>query len=103
MVAADIGDVFLNLDEFGELHTVEGREIIIVLAPDQQLPISGGYTLGVSGSSITIEARSSDLPRKKESGQNLNIDGREYIIDTWNEHMGMSEIKLSQHRSGMGV
>jgi hypothetical protein len=79
---------------------VISKEISIVLAPDQLLPISGGYTLGVSQSSIVIHAKKEDLPARKEAGETLNIDGREYIIDAWDAHMGMAQIFLSQTRTG---
>jgi hypothetical protein len=100
MVEADARDVFLNLNEFATKHIVEGKEINVVMAPDQMLPISGGYTLGVSQSSIVIHAKKEDLPARKEAGETLNIDGREYIIDAWDAHMGMAQIFLSQTRTG---
>jgi hypothetical protein len=99
MLEDDIRDVFLNLDEFAARHNVEGREITIVMAPNQQLSMSGGYTLGVSESSISVHVAAADLPQRKEAGETLNIDGREYIIDQWNEHQGMAEIMLSQTRT----
>lgn len=95
-IADDIGDVFLNQDEYASLHCVEGKEILVVLAPDQRLPLGGGYTLGVSEASITLHARASDLSPRKEAGESLTVDGREYIIDQWHEHMGMAEVLLSQ-------
>lgn len=99
MIQDDIRSVFLNLEEFGSLHVVEGKEISIILAPDQNISLSGGYRLGVAGNSITIYAAVDDLPKRKESGQALNLDGREYIIDKWNEHQGIAEILLNQHHS----
>jgi hypothetical protein len=103
MVASDARNVFLNLDEFAEIHTVEGREISVVMAPDQMIPAGvsdrAGYMLGVSESSIVLHAKDEDLPERKQAGEALSVDGREYVIDRWDTHMGMTQIFLTQMRT----
>lgn len=96
MVEADIAGVFLNPDEFAESHRVEGEKILCVLTADQRIPVGSGYELGVSESPLVLRADSGDLPPRKPAGEALNVDGREYVIDAWNEHMGMAEIHLTQ-------
>jgi hypothetical protein len=96
-VVKDIELVFLNLDEFGETHEVEGREITIVI-DDDALITRKGAELGVAESSLLIFARCEDLPERKAPGSAINIDGREYIVDDWTESTGVAQIALSQHR-----
>lgn len=31
MVQADIKEIFLNFDEFGEIHTINGEEVLIIV------------------------------------------------------------------------
>ena len=92
---SDIGELFLNLDEFGEVHTIDGNEVTVIVAPDEKIELAGGYMLGLSQSHIKIHAKSSSLPTRKASGAQVNFDGTEYTVAVWNEHMGMSEIELT--------
>jgi len=98
-IAQDNALVFLNIDEFGETHTVEGKEITIIIDDDALVTRKGGAELGIAESSMLIFARSEDLPKKKAPGSALNIDGRECIVDDWVESSGMSQISLSQNRT----
>ena len=96
-VAKDITAVFMDLDEFGEVHEVEGKEITIVI-DDDALITRKGSELGVAESSLLIFARCEDLPERKAPGSAINIDGREYIVDDWTESSGVAQIALSQNR-----
>lgn len=96
-VAKDITAVFMDLDEFGEAHEVEGKEITIII-DDDALITRKGTDLGVAESSLLVFARSEDLPERKAPGSAINIDGREYIVDDWSESAGMAQLALSQNR-----
>jgi hypothetical protein len=93
-IARDIDSVFMDLDEFAELHVIEGSEIPVVIAPDEQIELAGGAALGLGENSITLYARTQDLPKRKRSGSVLSLDGKECTIVKWSEHMGMSVIVL---------
>lgn len=97
-IERDINAVFLNQSEFAEKHNIEGKRISCMLAPDQALPVGGGYVLGVSASSVVLYAAETDLPDELEPGESLNIDGREYRVDAWDADQGMTSIKLTQIR-----
>lgn len=100
MVAKDIGSVFLNLDFFGELYRVEGREIPIVVDNDELKERQGGQDLAVAESATLFYARAADLPPRRAAGESLNINGRECIVDDWQEDMGMSTVVLRQNIVG---
>ena len=95
MVALDITDVFLNLDEFGSEHMVAGKNIKIVISSDQNTVLPKGYAFGVTDTNIVIFGSTEDLPSNLEPGTTLNIDGGEYNIDKANVDMGMAELYLS--------
>lgn len=97
-VSADL-EVFINLDHFGEIHTIEGREVKVVLDDDKLVERQGGAELGVAEADLLLFAYSANLPPKKAPGSALNIDGREYIIDDWKEDMGLATVALRQNRS----
>ena len=94
MVAADIAATFLDRTFFAETYRVEGREISIVIDNDELKERQGGQDLAVAESSTLFHAAVSDLPPRKAPGSNLNINGRECIIDDWKEAMGVATIVL---------
>lgn len=97
MVKADRIEVFLNIDEFGEIHTVEGKPIQIVIDNDELKERQSGQDIAIAESSTLFYARTEDLPRRRPAGESMNIDGRECLIDDWQEDMGMSTIVLRQN------
>ena len=97
MVADDIMAVFLNLDDFGDTYRVEGKDIIIVVDNDELKKRQSGQDLAVAESATLFYARTADLPPRRPAGENLNINGRECIIDDWQEDMGMSTVVLRQN------
>lgn len=97
MVKADRIEIFLNIDEFGEIHTVEGNPIQIVIDNDELKERQSGQDIAIAESSTLFYARTEDLPRRRPAGESMNIDGRECLIDDWQEDMGMSTIVLRQN------
>lgn len=96
MVEADRRRTFLNLDEFGEKHTVEGRAIAVVLDDNALKERQGGQELSVAESSLLLYAAVEDLPARRPAGEGLNVDGREYIVNDWSEDMGIATVALGQ-------
>lgn len=96
MVARDLRKTFLNLEEFGEKHRIEGKTIVAVLDENTLTERKGGQELSVAESSLLLYAAVGDLPARRPAGEGLNVDGREYIINDWTEDMGMATIALGQ-------
>ena len=97
MVAADLAATFLDLDTFGTLYRVEGKEIPIMLDNDELKERQGGQDLAVAESGTLFYARSVDLPPRRPAGSCLKINGRECIVDAWSEDMGMATIVLREN------
>ena len=100
VVAADISSVFLNLDFFGEMFTVEGKSIPISLDSDELKERQGGQDIAVAESGTLFFARVVDLPPRRAPGSSLNINGRECMIDAWSESMGIATIVLRENIMG---
>ena len=91
--------VFLDPDIFGEPHIVEGKEIIISIDNDKLIERQGGVEVSLAESSLLFFAKVEDLPPKKEPGSALNVDGREYTVDSWSETMGIAQVVVGQPRT----
>lgn len=99
MLDDDINNVFLNIDEFGSKHNIEGEEITCIFDDEALRQRQSGAEIGVSESSLLIFARTNDLPFRKGVDEHLCVDHKEYTIDAWDENMGMTQIALSQVRT----
>ena len=100
MVKADRAGVFLDVDFFGEMFRVEGKRIPLVLDNDELKHRQGGQDLAVAESGTLFYARAEDLPTRRAPGSNLNVNGRECIIDDWQEDMGMATVVLRETITG---
>lgn len=96
---ADLDAVFLNLDEFAELHRVEGAEIAVVMDNDQMNKLKKGQILGLIEADILLLGKESDFPANLEPGRLLNLDGRELSIVNSGRDLGLVEVALSQNRT----
>lgn len=97
MVAADISNTFMDIQTFGEMYRIDGKEIPIVVDNDELKERQGGQDLAVAESSTLFYARTMDLPPRRPAGENLNINGRECLIDDWKDDMGVSTIVIRQN------
>lgn len=96
MVAADLLGTFLDVETFGEVYRIEGKEIPIVVDNDELKERQGGQDLAVAESATLFYARTADLPPRRPAGESLNVNGRECIVDDWQEDMGVATIALGQ-------
>ena len=99
LIALDNQNVFFELEDFAEVHRVEGREISIVIDNDHLEKLQAGQNLGIAESDMLIFARSEDLPPRRAPGSLINIDGREYLVDNWSDNKGVSQLTLRQNRT----
>lgn len=99
MVARDLDTVFLNVDEFAELHMVEGKEIPVVMDDDRLTTLKKGQILGLVEADMLLMGKVSDFPADMEPGRLLNVDGRELIVSKSSRDMGLIEAALRQNRT----
>ena len=97
MVDNDRLSVFLDTDFFGEIYRIEGKEIPIVLDNDELKERQAGQDLAVAESATLFYARVEDLPTRRAPGENLNVNGRECIIDDWQQDMGVATVTLREN------
>lgn len=100
-IKQDLSDVFLNLDEFADLHRIEGKEVPVVIDSDmlEKLSKIGDNRIhGMDEADMVIIGKASDLPENLDPGRLLNLDGREVIVVTTTSEMGLVQIAVRQNR-----
>lgn len=100
-IKQDLSDVFLNLDEFADLHRIEGKEVPVVIDSDmlEKLSKIGDNRIhGMDEADMVIMGKASDLPENLDPGRLLNLDGREVIVVTTTWEMGLVQIAVRQNR-----
>lgn len=99
-VQQDLDAVFLNTDEFAEIHRIEGAEITVVVDNDQLNKLKKGQILGLVEADMLLMGKAADFPPGMEPGRLLNVDGRELIVVNSGKDMGLMEVALKQNRNG---
>ena len=99
MMAADRG-IFLNLDEFGDEHVIEGQTITAVLDEGTFGESKKGEDIGLAACDLVLHACEEDLPDQRPSGESLNVNGKECTIISWETAGGMATIYLSHQMAG---
>ena len=99
MMAADRG-IFLNLDEFGDEHVIEGKTITAVLDDETFGESKKGEDIGLAAYDFVLFAQTEDLPEQRASGESLNVNGKECTIISWKTDGGMSSVYLSHQMTG---
>jgi len=100
-IKQDLSDIFLNLDEFADLHRIEGKEVPVVIDSDIMAKLSkiGDNRIhGMDEADMVIMGKASDLPENLDPGRLLNLDGREVIVITTTSEMGLVQIAVRQNR-----
>lgn len=100
-IKQDLSDVFLNLDEFADIHRIEGKEVTVVIDSDmlEKLSKIGDNRIhGMDEADMVIMGKASDLPENLDPGRLLNLDGREVIVVTTTSEMGLVQIAVRQNR-----
>ena len=100
-IKQDLSDIFLNLDEFADLHRIEGKEVPVVSDSDIMAKLSkiGDNRIhGMDEADMVIMGKASDLPENLDPGRLLNLDGREVIVVTTTSEMGLVQIAVRQNR-----
>ena len=100
-IKQDLSDIFLNLDEFADIHRIEGKEVPVVIDSDIMAKLSkiGDNRIhGMDEADMIIMGKASDLPENLDPGRLLNLDGREVIVVTTTSEMGLVQISVRQNR-----
>lgn len=95
-VAADVKNVFINIDEFAEEHDINGLIVKCVIDKNitagNSFDTSGNPLEGVFTNTLTIYVASRDVPVFPVEGELLRVDGSLHIVRKVSNEMGVLEI-----------
>jgi len=102
VIAADLSAVFFNIDEFAELHDIDGKQIMAIIDEDilkQRSQDKRENFDGVYRGEIVLFVKAADFSKRPVKGQRLRIDGRLMMVDSCGESDGILEITLEANES----
>ena len=104
IVYNDISTVFLNPEEFGEEHVVDGRAMNIVMDNVEIIERSkkqseAGRIDGVFKRELLFYVSRSDFGPMPAQGRILTLDGRKYIVSDAVEEGGVYSITIGAVKS----
>lgn len=86
-VAKDVTDVFLNVDEFADIHEINDERVACVIATDMVKEAADGLE-GVFINAKTIHLREGDIETPVE-GATLFVDGLMHLVRSVSVEGGM--------------
>ena len=99
MVAADVHSTFLNLEEFSELHKVNGKEMPVQVDNNEQINREKRqHVEGVFRNQKLIFVSAEDYGPLPRLGSPLNFDERTYKVTDAVSEDGIYSITIEEHR-----
>ncbi len=93
-------NIFINSDDFAEIHTINKRQLTIIVDNDRLMHRSKKEYDGISVGEILYFVKKSDFRECLEEGTPQVFDGRQMYVFNIREDNGMYEIILTQNRGG---
>ncbi len=104
---AEDNKVFLNLEEFSDVHTVNGMEMAVLIDGNEMIEREkrhqnrqGVYTDGVYIKELLIYVRADDFGKLPAIGRVLTLDGKTYTISDAIDEDGIYSLSLEANRTG---
>ena len=102
IIRNDANSVFLNQQEFGELHNVDGRTMTIISDMFEQLERRKTVSESIDGiyeNTDLIYVRADEYGRLPAPGKVLNLDGRPFRIVDATDEDGIYSIEIKAVKS----
>ena len=91
-------DVFINPDEFGETHTVDGQTLLVVVDSEHLKRLAKIPGEAYTGKFV-LQIKKIDFGEAPALGQIINFDGELYRISDFQEEAGLYSITLEANLS----
>ena len=102
-IAADIFGTFLNAQEFADIHTINGKEMTVVLDDNELLERDksrlGTHVDGLYKSRRLIYVAREEFGPRPAIGAMMSLDGRQYKVTDCTEEAGVLAIELGATRT----
>lgn len=94
-VYRDLSEVFLDMDEFADVLTVDGIEMAGVL--DESERDDGDRDMGIPAATHVLYVKSDQLQRRTPVNGTIVVDGIAYGVSSWRDDMGLTSIGLVRY------
>lgn len=102
-IVADLHGVFLNENEFAELHTVDGKPMRVLIDDDALLERDaargGVHTDGLYKTRRLLYLSKADYGGRPAPGKALNLDDRIWYVVQAEDAAGMLTLELEANRT----
>lgn len=98
-IQADLSSIFFNLDEFAELHIIDGKEMKVIVDEDMLKERQIKAAEGVYTGTLLFHVEKSTFGEKPAVGQRLRFDNRVFTVNDFQDSDGMYTITLEGNLS----
>lgn len=102
IIADDIHRTFLNIEEFSDTHTVNGKEMPVQVDTNEQIEREKRMNQNVDGVYMNqklIYVAASDFGPMPKQGSILNLDGKVYRVADAVDEYGVYSITIEANRA----
>lgn len=103
-IARDNVQVFMNIDEFGELHTINGKEMPAIVDNNELVDREKRYRYknsfdGVYLKELLVYVKESDFGKLPAIGRVVIYDGKSYIVSDAINEDGIYSLTLEANKT----
>lgn len=106
-IAHDNKVIFMNLNEFSEIHTVNGKEMAVLIDSNEMIDREKRYQYkrslyadGVYMKELLIYVKAEDFGKLPAVGRILTFDGKTYTISDAIDEDGIYSLCLEANKTG---
>lgn len=106
-IAHDNKVIFMNLNEFSEIHTVNGKEMAVLIDSNEMIDREKRYQYkrslyadGVYMKELLIYVKAEDFGKLPAVGRILTLDGKTYTISDAIDEDGIYSLCLEANKTG---
>lgn len=102
IVKNDVRQVFMNLDEFSETHTINGKEMPVQIDSNEQIEREKRLNQNMDGiykNQKLIYVSAEEFGPMPKQGTMLNMDGKMYKVEDAIHEDGVYSITLGANRA----
>lgn len=106
-IAHDNSTIFMNLDEFSDLHIVNGKEMAVQIDSNEMIDREKRYQYkrslyadGVFMKELLIYVKAEDFGNLPAVGRILTLDGKTYTISDAIDENGIYSLCLEANKTG---
>lgn len=104
IMQSDAENVFINKDEFSDVHTIDGRKMTVQVDQNEQIERSKAVLNstdleGIYNNTLLIYVRAREYGSLPPVGKILNFDGKPYRILSATDEAGIYSLEIKAVRS----